>query len=119
MRDIEKNGDLLKKLKSKHFKILVRDFGTGKSSLGQLHTLPIDYIKLHKMFVQELGRDKHDTAIVKSMIELAQGLGIKVIASSIETKQQLEFLIENGCSWGQGDYFGDSLESDEINKLIR
>ena len=86
-------------------RVAIDDFGTGYSSLRWLQRLPVDVLKLDQSFVSELGTPDGRTAIVESVITLAHGLGLKVIAEGVETEAQRRILMELGCDEGQGYYF--------------
>ena len=83
-------------------KIALDDFGTGYSSLNYLKRYPVDRIKIDRSFIGQLARDSVSTAIVQAMITLAHALKIKVTAEGIETREQMELLVEMGCDTLQG-----------------
>jgi diguanylate cyclase (GGDEF)-like protein/PAS domain S-box-containing protein len=93
------------KLKEMGFSIAVDDFGTGYSSLNKLQNYPIDTLKLDKSFIQNILSDKKSSAISKHIIQLSHDLGFEVVAEGVETKEQLEFLIQHNCDKFQGYYF--------------
>jgi EAL domain-containing protein (putative c-di-GMP-specific phosphodiesterase class I) len=80
------------------------DFGIGYSSLSYLHRLPVDTIKIDRSFVGQLGTPRGDT-MVKTIIAIAQQLGLDTVAEGIETEQQKEILAQFGCHLGQGFMF--------------
>jgi diguanylate cyclase (GGDEF)-like protein len=82
------------------------DFGTGYSSLSYLHTLPLDMLKVAKSFVDGLGRGGKEASFVRMIIELAQTLGMTVIAEGIETEEQAAALLALDCDYGQGFHLG-------------
>lgn len=81
------------------------DFGTGYSALSYLKKFPIDYVKIDRAFVRELGASAEDEALCKAIIVMAHSLGMQVIAEGIESQQQLDMLRKMGCDHGQGFYF--------------
>ncbi len=109
----------LKYLHDYGIKIDIDDFGTGYSSLSHIKRLPIDGLKIDKSFVMDIPKDENDTAIVKAIISLTKGLGLNVIAEGIETKEQLQFLIDNGCDQGQGYYLSKPISLEEATKLLK
>ena len=90
MRDIDANVKLLKKLKDLGVRIGLDDFGTGHSSLMYLKRLPVDVLKIDRAFVEEIASSNADTAIAHSIIALAEGLKLEVIAEGVETVNQME-----------------------------
>jgi diguanylate cyclase (GGDEF)-like protein len=92
--------------------LAIDDFGTGHSNLSRLLDLPADAIKIDKRFIDKLPHDKHSAALVRSMITLASGLGMKVIAEGVEQASQLNFLRDNGCDACQGFIFSKAVPFD-------
>lgn len=99
--------------------LAVDDFGTGHSNLSRLLDLSADAIKIDKRFVDQLPHDKQSAALVRSMITLASGLGMKVIAEGVENRSQLDFLRDNGCDACQGFLFSAALPFDAALELAR
>jgi EAL domain-containing protein (putative c-di-GMP-specific phosphodiesterase class I) len=81
------------------------DFGTGYSSLSHLKDLPVDKLKIDRSFINDINVDKQDENLVKSIIQLAVNLGIVTVAEGVETKEQVDWLKENGSMLLQGYYF--------------
>ncbi len=117
MTDIERNIQNLKELKKLGVIIALDDFGAGYSSLTYLKKLPIDILKMDRMFIQNITTNKDENEIVKTVINLAHILRIKVVAEGIETKEQLELLKAHGCDMGQGYYFSKPVSYKEIKSL--
>jgi len=90
------------------------DFGTGYSSLSYLRKLPINGIKIDRSFIMEFEKNDSDRDIVAAMIVLAKTLKLDVIAEGVETKYQLDTLIEKGCCLAQGYYFYKPLPAKEF-----
>lgn len=118
MDDLEKAIEVLKQLKQLGITIALDDFGTGYSSLTYLHKLPIDILKVDREFIKNIINEDEEVYIFKSIVELAHNLNLKVIAEGVETKEQLAFLIKNGCDIGQGYYFSKPIPASEIKMIL-
>ena len=103
--------DFARRLQEQGFQIAMDDYGTGNSTLKLLHQIPFDILKLDRYFVSRIGAKKSET-ILKSTINLAKNLGMKVVAEGVETREQMEFLLGHGCRLGQGYYFSRPLEKE-------
>ncbi|HET6550549.1 MAG TPA: EAL domain-containing protein [Solirubrobacter sp.] len=97
----------------------IDDFGTGYSSLANLKRLPVDVIKIDKSFVMEMALDASDAAIVRSTIELAHNLGLRVVAEGVESEDAWRHLEALGCDFAQGYYLSRPLPADSATRLIR
>jgi diguanylate cyclase (GGDEF)-like protein/PAS domain S-box-containing protein len=93
-------------LREAGFRLAFDDFGTGYASLNLLRSFPITDIKIDKSFTRVMTTSPKDQAIVLSLINLAGELGLDVVAEGIESRDDLEFLVANGCGKGQGFYLG-------------
>ena len=97
----------------------VDDFGTGYSSLAYLKRLPVDVIKFDKSFVMDMAIDASDAAIVRSTIDLAHNLGLRVVAEGVESHQAWTRLTELGCDLAQGFYVSRPLPAADLGRLLR
>ena len=94
------------------------DFGTGYSSPGTLKRLPIDRLKIDRAFISELPQNEFDRAIVQATLILAKSIGMQVVAEGIENEEQLCFLQQNGCSYGQGYWYARPLPLSKLKNLL-
>lgn len=95
------------------------DFGTGFSSLTYLKRLPFDQIKIDKTFVRDAAQSMNDAAIVETIIAMAEHLNLDVIAEGVETREEMEFLHEKGCSGYQGFYFSTPLPVNALESFLK
>ena len=96
----------------------IDDFGTGYSSLAYLKKLPVNAVKVDKSFVLHLTEDQNDAQIVRSTIELAHNLGLKVIAEGVENREVWDHLLALGCDEAQGYYMSRPLAASEMTKWL-
>ncbi len=111
--------DKMEALKARHVGFSMDDFGTGYSSLSYLKKLPLDQLKIDQSFVRDILSHPSDAAIAKTIVALAQSLGLSVIAEGVETEGQREFLREHGCVTCQGFLFSRPVPLDEFEKFAR
>lgn len=100
-------------------RLMVDDFGTGYSSLVYLKRFPFDVLKIDRGFVDGVGGDREDEAIVTAIIALADALGLSVVAEGIENPRQLDWIRRAGCRWGQGYLFSPPVTPDAAAELLR
>lgn len=110
---------ILKNIKSLGIELAIDDFGTGYSSLEYLKRLPIDKLKIDQAFIKDLPGDEEDEGITKAIIALANSLNLKVIAEGVETEEQRDFVVANGCNNIQGYFYSKPLPTDEYEKILR
>jgi EAL domain-containing protein (putative c-di-GMP-specific phosphodiesterase class I) len=96
----------------------IDDFGTGYSSLAYLKKLPVRAVKIDKSFVMHMTEDQNDAQIVRSTIDLAHNLGMKVIAEGVENREIWECLRSLGCDEAQGYYMSRPLPAAEMTKWL-
>lgn len=105
-------------LAEKGVQIAVDDFGIGYSSLNYLKRLPINLLKIDKSFIRDLGRDQADEVIVQSIIQLAHGLGLRVVAEGVETKEQATYLKRYNCDYAQGYYYAKPMSFVQLKDYL-
>jgi len=118
MTNPEEAIKILQQISDIGVELAVDDFGTGYSSLTYLKRLPIDKLKIDQAFVRELPDDEEDSAIARAIIALGKSLNLKVIAEGVETKEQKDFLVTNGCENIQGYFYSKPLPADTIEKMF-
>ncbi|HUR49928.1 MAG TPA: EAL domain-containing protein [Acidimicrobiales bacterium] len=110
----ETGAETLNALAAFGLSIAVDDFGTGYSSLSYLRNLPVEVVKLDRSFVAPMASSQHDYTIVSSTLQMAHGLGLKVVAEGIEDEQVAGLLTQLGCEMGQGYLWSRPLPPDEL-----
>ncbi|MBN9135836.1 MAG: EAL domain-containing protein, partial [Phyllobacterium sp.] len=106
IKDTNRALTTLRQLKTLGVRIAMDDFGTGYSSLSNVRAFPFDMIKIDRSFIKSVDKNEQAAAIVKAVLGLGRGLGMPVLAEGIETPDELEFLMGESCSAGQGFYLG-------------
>jgi EAL domain-containing protein (putative c-di-GMP-specific phosphodiesterase class I) len=102
IEDLGAAGNLLARLREGGLRVAIDDFGTGYSSLAYLKALPLDYLKIDKRLVEDIGGSPRDQVVIRSVIDMARSLGLEVIAEGVETEEQLTLLAREGCNLYQG-----------------
>jgi len=115
IEDTIANMNILKKI---GIMFSMDDFGTGYSSLQYLKRLPLDQIKIDQSFVRDIATDSNDSAIVHTIIAMAKSLNMSIIAEGVETKQQCQIILDNGCTNYQGYLFGKPMPIAEFDTLL-
>ena len=99
--------------------LAIDDFGTGYSSLAYLKRLPVDELKIDKSFVMEMEENENDAVIVRSTIDLAHNLGLKVTAEGVETQDAWDTLSILGCDQSQGYFMGRPMSVEKLDQWLR
>lgn len=106
LHDPERAITLMASLRRLGVVLALDDFGTGYSNLSQLKRLPVDVIKIDQLFIRQVVRDPGDAAIIRAVVALAHGFGLKVVAEGVETQAQVIKLAQLGCDVCQGYHYG-------------
>jgi EAL domain-containing protein (putative c-di-GMP-specific phosphodiesterase class I)/ActR/RegA family two-component response regulator len=118
MRDVTRTMDVLLRMRIRNIGVSIDDFGTGHSSLRELQRMPFSEMKIDKSFVMDMLKNKDCAVIVKSVIDLAHNLDLKVIAEGVEDAQVWELLKEKGCDYAQGFYMGRPMPAAEFDRWL-
>ena len=118
LQSASRSAPVLRQLRELGVRIAIDDFGTGYSSLGVLKHMPIDTLKIDRVFIRNAPDDGDAQAIAKAMIVMAHGLGLHVVAEGVETPAQCRFLLEQGCDEVQGHLYSPPLPGDEVPALM-
>jgi len=114
MADVNYSLAMLHKLRDIGVGLAIDDFGTGYSSLSYLSQLPVDVVKIDRVFVAGLNRRRGDEAIVGAVVDVAKAVGLKVLAEGIETEEQLHQLVDLGVELGQGFLVAPAMRPDAL-----
>lgn len=118
MDNVESTTTTLLALKALGIQLSMDDFGTGYSSLSYLNRFPVSTLKIDRSFIQSIDVDVEKLEIIRTVVMLAQSLGMDAVAEGVETANQLAPLKDLGCESGQGYFFSKPLNSKTIEKLI-
>lgn len=109
---------LLNEIKGLGIQLAMDDFGTGHSSLGNLHLLPVDVLKIDRSFITSMSVNRQLAAVMQTIITLAHELGMQTVAEGIETSEQLVMLQSMDCNFGQGYYFRKPLSAEDATRYL-
>ena len=118
MENAEMAARLLKRLKALGVQLSIDDFGTGYSSLSYLHRFPVNTLKIDRSFVGRIGEAAENIEIVRTVISLAENMGMEVVAEGVETLSQLTQLRKLKCQYGQGYLFSRPVDADSVSEWI-
>ena len=112
LEDAEAAGATLARLRALKLQVSIDDFGTGRSSLSHLHRLPVDTLKVDRSFIAELTRRRESVEIVRTIVQLGHGLGLRVVAEGVENAEQVGFLRHMGCDYAQGYFYSPPVAAE-------
>ncbi len=118
MRHESESLELLRQLHDMGIRLAIDDFGTGYSSLSYLTRFPVDYLKIDRSFITQIGHSHEGEAVVRAIISMARDLDLKVIAEGVETRIQLEFLRMVGCDLLQGYLFSPPVPEADLAAML-
>jgi EAL domain-containing protein (putative c-di-GMP-specific phosphodiesterase class I) len=110
----EETRKILDHFASLGVKISVDDFGTGYSSLSHLHRFPLNELKIDRLFIEHLDTNRHDAIIVSSLVSIAKGLGLTLVAEGVDKPEAIKKLWDMGCTGFQGYLIAKPLPADEF-----
>jgi diguanylate cyclase len=110
----EETRSILDNFASLGVRISVDDFGTGYSSLSHLHRFPLNELKIDRLFIENLTKNHHDEIIVSSLVSIAKGLGLSLVAEGVDKPEALRKLWDMGCSGFQGYLFAKPMPAEEF-----
>jgi EAL domain-containing protein (putative c-di-GMP-specific phosphodiesterase class I) len=111
--------EAIAELRASGFRVAVDDFGTGYSSLTFLTRVLVDEVKIDRVFVRDMAESAEAAAIVRTTIDLARQLGLRVVAEGVETAEQRATLAELGCTAAQGFHFYPPLPPERVVEVLR
>lgn len=119
LEDIKKTRIILDQCREMGFRLSLDDFGSGYSSLTYLKQLPVDTIKIDRLFVRDILQNSHDVAILEAVIKLCQSLNKMPLAEGIESIHQGDLLLSLGCEWAQGYGISKPMMASEVSNWIK
>jgi EAL domain-containing protein (putative c-di-GMP-specific phosphodiesterase class I) len=118
MRDADATVSHLRRLKEVGVMIAIDDFGSGQSSLTYLRRFPIDELKIDRSFIAAIDDSRESVALLHTLVELGQNLGLTIVAEGIETCAQLDVLRDQHCGYGQGFIFARPQHPNAVEPLL-
>jgi EAL domain-containing protein (putative c-di-GMP-specific phosphodiesterase class I) len=118
MRDAPASLEVLSRLRALGVELTIDDFGTGYSSLAYLKRFPVDGLKIDRTFVDGLGSDPDDSAIVAAVMSMAGALRLRVSAEGVETADHARELVALGCHRGQGFLYGPASVAEDVERWL-
>jgi EAL domain-containing protein (putative c-di-GMP-specific phosphodiesterase class I) len=118
IRDLDLACAMLDEVRSHGISVALDDFGTGHSSLSLLQRLPLDAVKIDRSFIRDIYDDRRDRALVRTVIGLADELGLSVTAEGVETEVQEDILLNMGCRYAQGFLYSRAVPVNELETML-
>ncbi len=111
--------NMMNELNAMGVSLAIDDFGTGYSSLAYLKRFPIQKLKIDRSFIHDIATDQNDSAIAKSIINLAHNMALNVVAEGVENEAQAEWLRQRGCDMVQGFYYAEPMSAEMLNAHLK
>ncbi len=118
MENLDRAAVMLSALRELGIKIAIEDFGTGYSSLAYLKSLPLDYLKIDKKLVTDVVGSSRGRVVVRGIVDMARSLGMEVVAEGVETPEQLDILVREGCGQYQGFLCAQPMTGAELGPFV-
>ena len=115
----DKKFTVLKQMKEMGLRITMDDFGTGYSSLSYLKNLPLSCVKIDRSFTMDIGKVETSEKLIASIVSMAKGIGLEVVAEGVEEKYQADHLKALGCEYLQGYYFSRPIPQAKITEILQ
>jgi EAL domain-containing protein (putative c-di-GMP-specific phosphodiesterase class I) len=119
MENAEIASSMLLQLRALGVQLSIDDFGTGYSSLSYLHRFPVNTLKIDRSFISRLGAGDENTEIVRTIMTLANNLGMDVVAEGVETEEHLKHLKQIRCQYAQGYLFSKAVDAETASALLQ
>jgi PAS domain S-box/diguanylate cyclase (GGDEF) domain len=116
--DFEEVVSILKNLQDAGIRIVLDNFGTGNLSLGYLKKLPVNMVKIDKVFIDEIGQNNSSGTLAKSLISLVHELNIEMIAEGVENREQLDYFVKEKCDNVQGYFMAEPVPEEQLGEII-
>ncbi|RHW40125.1 EAL domain-containing protein [Lysinibacillus yapensis] len=117
--DVRNTVSILEEIQKLGIQVSVDDFGTGYSSLSYIKNLPINTLKIDQSFVRDLHTNEESNAIIMAIVNIANSVGLNVIAEGVEMEEQANLLVKNGCKLAQGYFYSKPLKKDDFEKILQ
>ena len=118
LKDTQEIETVLGEVKALGVRLEIDDFGKEYSSLSYLNRLPVDGLKIDRLFLESFGENPSNLIIVEAVISLAHSLGLEVTGEGVESAEQLELLRGMGCDFVQGYHLARPLPEEEVEQLL-
>jgi EAL domain-containing protein (putative c-di-GMP-specific phosphodiesterase class I) len=118
MQHSDNTLETLSQLRAMGVKLSVDDFGTGYSSLSYLQRFPVNALKIDQSFVRQIGTDRNHRALITAIIAMAASLQLDVMAEGVETSEQVNFLLAQGCQCAQGYYYSEAVPAQRFSRML-